>query len=56
MFLKLFEHSKNSSYAEIAAKSLEVHSTEVRYSNVGQCHGVSGLGEIYLEVARVLDY
>jgi lantibiotic modifying enzyme len=55
MFLRLYEQTANSSYAKIVAKSLHVHPAKVRYSNLSQCHGLSGLGEIYLEAARVLD-
>jgi hypothetical protein len=30
------------------------HPVDLRYPNLSQCHGMSGLGEVYLEAARVL--
>ncbi|MDB5988154.1 MAG: putative serine/threonine protein kinase [Nevskia sp.] len=53
-FLKLFEYSGDRRYADIARNALIAHPAQVRYSNLTQCHGLSGLGEIYLEAARVL--
>ena len=35
-------------------RALNEHPDEVRYSNLSQCHGLSGLDEIYLEAGRVL--
>ena len=54
MFLRLFEHTKNQEYAKLAKKCLRVHPLVVRYSNLSQCHGLAGLGQIYLEASRVL--
>jgi serine/threonine protein kinase len=53
-FLRLYEHTRNGVYAEVAMKALRAHPLEVRYPNLSQCHGLSGLGEIYLEAGRVL--
>ena len=53
-FLKLFERTGEVRYAELATRALRTHPLDVRYSNLSQCHGLSGLGEIYLEAARVL--
>jgi serine/threonine protein kinase len=53
-FLKLYEQTRNSVYAEFATKALRTHPVDIRYPNLSQCHGLSGLGEIYLEAGRVL--
>ena len=53
-FLKLFETTGEDRYAEVAVAGLHAHPSNIRYSNFSQCHGLSGLGEIYLEAARVL--
>jgi lantibiotic modifying enzyme len=53
-FLKLFELTADERYANIAQRALYSHPIDVRYSNLSQCHGLSGLGEIYLEASRVL--
>jgi serine/threonine protein kinase len=53
-FLKLFEVSVEARYAQIARKALETHPVDFRFSNLSQCHGLSGLGEMYLEAAQVL--
>ncbi|MBM3578881.1 MAG: hypothetical protein FJX40_14820 [Alphaproteobacteria bacterium] len=53
-FLKLFETTRDVRYAEVARNALLAHPRDIRYSNLSQCHGLSGLGEIYVEAARVL--
>ena len=53
-FLKLYEISHDDRDAETARRALRAHPVEVRYANLTQCHGTSGLGEIHLEAARVL--
>jgi serine/threonine protein kinase len=53
-FLRMFEQTGNGAYAETARKALRVHPVDIRYPNLSQCHGLSGLAEIYLEAARVL--
>lgn len=53
-FLKMFETTGIARYADIAAAALHAHPPDVRHSNLSQCHGLSGLGEIYLEAAFVL--
>jgi serine/threonine protein kinase len=53
-FLRLYEHTKNGVYAEVAMKALRAHPSDIRYPNLSECHGLSGLGEIYLEAGRVL--
>lgn len=52
-FLRIYERTGESRFEEIAAKALRVHPAHVRYANLSQCHGLSGLGEVYLEAARV---
>lgn len=53
-FLRLYEWTSEENYAEYAKKALNVHPDQFVYSNLSQCHGLSGLGEIYLEAYRVL--
>ena len=53
-FLRSYERTGDSLYAEYAAKALRTHPRTIRYANLSQCHGLSGLGEIYLEAGRVL--
>lgn len=53
-FMKLYEHTECVDYAEIADRALRVHPIDLRYGNLSQCHGLSGLGEIYLEARQVL--
>ncbi len=54
-WLKLFERYGDRAHADLAVKSLRWHPRDVRHSNLSVCHGLSGLGEIYLEAARVLE-
>lgn len=54
MFLRLFEQTGDSLYSQIASMALRVHPLELYHPNLSQCHGLSGLGEIYLEAYRVL--
>ena len=53
-FLKMFETTGDHRYADTAAAALCNHPPDIRFSNLSQCHGISGLGEIYLEAASVL--
>lgn len=53
-YLRLYELSGEKSHACMAEKALEVHADELVYANLSQCHGLSGLGEVYLEAYRVL--
>jgi serine/threonine protein kinase len=54
-FLRLFEETGEDDFAILATKALRVHAEDVRCTNLSQCHGLSGLGEIYLEGARILS-
>lgn len=53
-FLALYELTGEDKYAETVRLSLRTHPFKVRCNNLSQCHGLSGLGEIYLEAHRVL--
>ena len=53
-FLKMFETTGVARYAEVATAAMHAHPPDTRHSNLSQCHGLSGLGEIYLEAANVL--
>jgi hypothetical protein len=53
-FLRLYEVDGLPRHADIARRALMVHPVHVRHSNLTQCHGLAGLGEIYLEAFRVL--
>lgn len=53
-FLKLFEVTKDTKYSDLARRALSGYSPERRHSNLSQCHGLTGLGEIYLEAASLL--
>jgi lantibiotic modifying enzyme len=53
-FLKLFEHFGDKRFADATRSALLEHPIHTRHSNLSQCHGLSGLGDIYIEAARVL--
>jgi hypothetical protein len=53
-FLRMFEVTGDPRYAEIARSALETHPLDLRHSNLSQCHGLAGLGEIYLQAWRIL--
>ena len=53
-FLTLYDHTRNRAFAEVARKALRTHPIDIRYPNLSQCHGLGGLGEIYLQAFRVL--
>jgi lantibiotic modifying enzyme len=52
--LKSYEWGGNPEHAALATKALKIHPWDMLDTRLGQCHGVSGIGEIYLEAARVL--
>lgn len=54
-FLKLYEVTGELLYSKIAKAALMGPGAEPRHSNFTQCHGLSGLGEIALEGARILQ-
>jgi serine/threonine protein kinase len=53
-FLKLLERTGEVRFADFAKRALSALPFDLRYSNLSQCHGLAGLGEIYLEAGRVL--
>lgn len=48
-FLKAYDLTADGKYLEIAEKALRIHNKNFAYHKLGQCHGIAGLGEIYLE-------
>lgn len=53
-FIKAYSLLGEPKYKEFATGALYTHNKNVIHNNLGQCHGLSGLGEIYLEAYRVL--
>ena len=52
-FFRGYEVLGNPAYLAIAEKALSKHPLHLVYPGLTQCHGMSGLGEIYLEAWRV---
>lgn len=48
-FMKGYTIFKQQVYKEACSKVLSYYNDHILYNNLGQCHGLSGLGEIYLE-------
>jgi len=53
-FLKLFEVTGEPAYADVARAALNVHPANRRHPNLSVCHGLAGLGEIYLDAVQIL--
>jgi class IV lanthipeptide synthase len=53
--MRVFALTGEGRYADAASRALNVHQTDVRSTNLSLCHGLAGLGEIYLEAAQILD-
>lgn len=53
-FLRLYELYKIPLYKDTAIRCLNTHLPKIQCVNLSQCHGLSGIGEIYLEAYRVL--
>ena len=53
-FLRLHEQTAERQFANLAEKALLALPDRPLSSNLGQCHGLSGVGEVYLEAARLL--
>ena len=53
-YLAMFELTQEKSFADIATRALESIPAHLRSLSVGQCHGLAGIGEVYLEARRVL--
>lgn len=54
-FLKAWKYLGDPTYRKISEGALRIHPEEVYHNNLSQCHGLSGLGEIYLEAFEVLQ-
>ncbi len=54
-FLHMYCHTGIDEFASIAKRALRCHAKIVLHNNLSQCHGLSGLGEIYLDAFRILD-
>ena len=54
LFLRLYEQTGESRYADVAQRALSVHPPDFLAVNLSQCHGSSGVGEVYIEASRVL--
>ncbi|KAI9437924.1 hypothetical protein F5148DRAFT_1353934 [Russula earlei] len=52
-FLKAYSITKEPLYLDIAEKALLYHPKYLIYGNLSQCHGLSGLGEVYLEAYQI---
>jgi hypothetical protein len=53
-FLAAHEQTADSEYREAAANALKGIHEHLPPGNLSQCHGLAGLGEVYLEAARLL--
>jgi lantibiotic modifying enzyme len=53
-FLELYRQSRDSRYAIMVRRALDIHQADVRYPNLSQCHGLAGLGEVLLEAYVVI--
>jgi class IV lanthipeptide synthase len=53
LFLRLYEQTREIQFAEIAKRALRIHPPEFLSVNLSQCHGYSGVGEVYLEAYRL---
>jgi hypothetical protein len=54
-FMRVFALTGEGRYADAASRALNIHQMGVRSTNLSLCHGLAGLGEIYLEAAHILD-
>lgn len=49
---RIFELTNETCFLHLAESSLRFHERSTRHGNLGQCHGLAGLGEIYLEISH----
>ncbi|RPD41851.1 protein kinase/lanthionine synthetase C family protein [Chitinophaga barathri] len=54
MFLKAYEITGDTIYHQWIGEALKYHDERSIWGGLSLCHGVSGLGEVYLEAGRVL--
>ena len=52
--LRLYEETAADDDRNLAEEALRGIPDNLPWSNLGQCHGLAGVGEIYLEAARIL--
>lgn len=53
-YLKAYSITGENQYRHCAVNALNVHDKQVVNNNLSQCHGLSGLGEIYLQAFSIL--
>lgn len=53
-FLKLYELTRIEKYEDIVEQILSHYSNHIAESNFGFCHGISGIGGVFLEANRLL--
>ena len=53
-FLHLYRRTGIQRYADVARRALHTHSPRFVAPNLSQCHGLSGIGDIYVEAYQVL--
>ncbi len=53
-FDRLYEWTHEETYAEIIRKVLKVNPFRYYHRNLSVCHGLTGIGEVYLEAYRTL--
>ncbi len=54
LFLRLFEQTGDPSHRRVAEACLQSSPRNIPLMNLSLCHGVAGIGEVYLEAYRVL--
>jgi lantibiotic modifying enzyme len=54
-FLKGYQVTHDSKFLEIGEKALRYHPKEIINKNLSQCHGITGLGELYLEAGATAE-
>ncbi|ACU60507.1 hypothetical protein Cpin_3032 [Chitinophaga pinensis DSM 2588] len=54
-FLKAYKVTENPIYKWYATMAFNMHTPHVIDNNLTQCHGLTGLGEIYLEAYSILN-
>ncbi len=54
LLLRLYEQTGERRYANYARRALRLRRDELMQPNLSQCHGLAGVGEVYLEAARLL--
>jgi hypothetical protein len=55
LFLRLYEVDRDPRWKAVATQCLRQNDAAPRAGNLSVCHGLAGLGEVYLEASRVLE-